>query len=142
MDFPTLGAKPNGKTVLIWGGSSSVGSTSIQLAKAAGYTVATTASAHNEAYVRSLGATHFFDYGRAGVLDEIVETLRAERFAGIFDCISEEGTAKSCADVLSQLGGGVLPLTLWPPEGLPKNVDAVLGESSIGRPPGFKSNVS
>ncbi len=37
--------EPTGKTVLIWGGSTSVGSAAIQLASAAGYEVVTTASA-------------------------------------------------------------------------------------------------
>lgn len=54
LDLPTLSATPHGKTVFIWGGSSSVGSTAIQLAVGSGYTVATTASAHNHEYVRGL----------------------------------------------------------------------------------------
>jgi len=36
-----------------------------------------------------------------------------------------------CADILSQLGGGVLPLTLWAPADLPGNVNAVLGKSTV-----------
>ena len=113
-----------------------MGSTSIQLAKAAGYTVATTASARNEDYVRRLGATHFFDYAQAGVVDQMAETLRGGNFAGVFDCISEEGTVRSCAEILSRLGGGVLPLTLWAPEGLPGNIEAVQGESTMFDPNG------
>ena len=42
---PTVPAqKPNGENLLIWGGASSVGSSAIQLAVAAGYEVLTTSS--------------------------------------------------------------------------------------------------
>src|ERR1700759_5093879 len=45
--LPSLSPKPTGKTILIWGGSSSVGSSTIQLAVAAGYRVIATASEAN-----------------------------------------------------------------------------------------------
>ncbi|KAJ3041399.1 hypothetical protein HDV00_009378 [Rhizophlyctis rosea] len=48
--------------VLINGGASSVGVYAIQLAARAGYKVITTASAKNEQYLQSLGATHTIDY--------------------------------------------------------------------------------
>jgi NADPH:quinone reductase-like Zn-dependent oxidoreductase len=44
--------KPTGKTLLVWGGSTSVGSNAIQLGVAAGYEVVTTASPKNFDYVR------------------------------------------------------------------------------------------
>jgi NADPH:quinone reductase-like Zn-dependent oxidoreductase len=45
LQFPTEPPqKPTGKMLLIWGGSSSVGSNAIQLAVAAGYEVITTAT--------------------------------------------------------------------------------------------------
>jgi NADPH:quinone reductase-like Zn-dependent oxidoreductase len=51
LPFPALDPVPSGKTVLIWGGSSSCGSSSIQLAVAAGYKVAATAGKANQEYV-------------------------------------------------------------------------------------------
>jgi NADPH:quinone reductase-like Zn-dependent oxidoreductase len=48
--------KPTSKTLLVWGGSTSVGSNAIQLAVAAGYEVFTTASPKNFDYVKKLGA--------------------------------------------------------------------------------------
>ena len=115
-------------TVLIWGGSSSMGSTAIQLAVAAGYKVITTASPHNFAYVKSLGASEVFDHSTVDT-KEIVRALSEQTFAGVFDCIGEESTTRSCATILSQLGGGVLPTVLMPPTGLPENVNAILGRS-------------
>jgi NADPH:quinone reductase-like Zn-dependent oxidoreductase len=52
---PSANAEPTGETVLVWGGSTSVGSNAIQLAAAAGYEAITTASPRNFSYVRSLG---------------------------------------------------------------------------------------
>ncbi len=125
LDAPTMSHKSTGKTILVWGGSSSVGSTAIQLASAAGVTVATTASSHNHDYVKSMGAMHVFDHTKSSVVDDIVSALKGSTFAGAFDAISEEKTIKSSAEVASQLGGGVVATTLPPPEtGLPENVEA------------------
>ncbi len=51
-----------GQTVLIHGGSGGVGSVAIQLAKARGARVITTASAHNHDFVRSLGTDIAVDH--------------------------------------------------------------------------------
>ena len=59
---PTIPSKPSGKTVLVWGGSTSVGCNAIQLAVAAGYEVVTTCSTKNFALCTQLGASHCFDY--------------------------------------------------------------------------------
>jgi NADPH:quinone reductase-like Zn-dependent oxidoreductase len=52
--LPTTDPKDRGETVVVWGGSTSVGSNAIQLARHAGYRVVATASPHN------------FDYSLAG----------------------------------------------------------------------------
>lgn len=59
---PQLEPKKNGKVVLAWGASSSVGACGVQMIKAAGYEVAATASAANEAFCKDIGADYFFDY--------------------------------------------------------------------------------
>src|SRR5207247_9018002 len=51
-----------GETILIQGGAGGVAGFAIQLAKHIGATVATTASARNHDYVRSLGAERLLDY--------------------------------------------------------------------------------
>ncbi|WP_393959575.1 hypothetical protein [Priestia megaterium] len=50
------------KTILIHGGAGGVGGFGVQLAKNAGKTVFSTASAHNHEYVKSLGADYVIDY--------------------------------------------------------------------------------
>lgn len=79
--------KPNGKAILVWGGSSSVGTCGIQAAKSAGYEVATTASAHNLDYCRSTGADHAFDYKTESVVEDVVKALKGKEFAGAFAAV-------------------------------------------------------
>jgi NADPH:quinone reductase-like Zn-dependent oxidoreductase len=80
--LPTAPSEPTGETVLVWGGSTSVGSNAIQLAVAAGYQVFTTASPRNFGYVRSLGAAQVFDYNSPDVVPTIVAALKGRAFAG------------------------------------------------------------
>jgi NADPH:quinone reductase-like Zn-dependent oxidoreductase len=53
-----------GQTILVQGGAGGVAGFAIQLAKHIGATVITTASAGNQAYVRSLGADQAIDYNK------------------------------------------------------------------------------
>lgn len=69
-------ARPS-KTVLIWGGSTSVGSNAIQLAVAAGYKVITTCSPRNFPLVTSLGASYTFDYSSPTVISDILALINA-----------------------------------------------------------------
>lgn len=63
LQLPTIPAHdPSNKTLLVWGGASSVGSNAVQLAVVAGYKVVATASSKNFKYVKKLGASHAFDY--------------------------------------------------------------------------------
>jgi NADPH:quinone reductase-like Zn-dependent oxidoreductase len=70
-----------GETVLIHGGTSGIGLTTIQLAKAFGATVFTTAgSAEKVAFCTSMGADHAFDYK---VQDFVPEVLRITGKRGV-----------------------------------------------------------
>ena len=94
---------PNGKTVLIWGGSTSVGSCAIQLAVAAGYEVVTTASPRNFDYVRGLGASLVFDYHDPKVVASMVTSLRNREMAGALAIAA--GSGALCIDVVSRCQG-------------------------------------
>ena len=72
---PSAKPEPAGRTLLVWGGSSSVGSNAIQLAVAAGYEVIATASPRNFGYVTNLGASRVFDYNSPEVVADIVAAL-------------------------------------------------------------------
>ena len=83
LPLPILDAPDRGETVLVWGGSSCVGSNAIQLARCAGYRVITTASPHNFDYVRSIGAAAAIDYHSSTAVNELVEALADTPLAGI-----------------------------------------------------------
>ncbi|KAG8165299.1 hypothetical protein KVR01_005574 [Diaporthe batatas] len=105
------GAKGAGKkkeTVLLWGGSSSVGSSVVQLAVAAGYDVIATASPSNYDYVKSLGAELVVDYHNPDIVPILAGLLRASgtRLAGAYDAIGSDATVRASAAVVSALGGG------------------------------------
>jgi NADPH:quinone reductase-like Zn-dependent oxidoreductase len=80
--LPTMEAPERAETVLVWGGSTSVGSNAIQLARCAGYRVVTTASPRNFDYVRSLGAAAAVDYHGRTAVDEAVAAIGAGPLAG------------------------------------------------------------
>jgi NADPH:quinone reductase-like Zn-dependent oxidoreductase len=124
--LPSLSPKPTGKSILIWGGSSSVGSSAIQLAIAAGLHVITTASTSNFDYVKSLGAFDVYDYRSSEVVNHVKKVLKQGDY--VFDCISTLETQEACADILSAIGGGILPIVLWPQANFPDNVKATLGK--------------
>ncbi|CAF4914497.1 unnamed protein product, partial [Rotaria sp. Silwood1] len=85
------------KAILVWGGSTSVGQYAIQLAKAAGCFVITTASPARHAYLKELGADICFDYKNSNVVSQIKE-VASNNLAYAIDCISENGsTAQVCA---------------------------------------------
>lgn len=68
-----VGALQAGKTVLINGGAGGVGSIGIQIARAMGARVATTCSARNIEYVKSLGAECAIDYNASNVVEAVQE---------------------------------------------------------------------
>lgn len=84
LPHPSLHPASTGKSVLIWGGSSAVGSNAIQLAKAAGMHVVTTCSSSSFDYVKSLGADQAFDYKSSSVTDDVAAELDKGTCAGIY----------------------------------------------------------
>lgn len=130
LDLPSTSPTPKGQTVLIWGGSTSVGSNAIQLAVAAGYEVITTASPHNFDYCKRLGASQVFDYNSATVEDELVAAFKGKTTAGAVANggvvpASYPGIVEACAAVVLSTGGKkVLPLTMVPSFPVPEGVEA------------------
>jgi len=103
LDYPSAAPSPNGKTVLIWGGSTSVGSNAIQLAVAAGYEVVTTASPRNFAYVRSLGASQVFDYKAKTVVEAVIQALQGKTVVGALAIGAT--SAPACVEIVGRCKG-------------------------------------
>ncbi|KAK0119375.1 hypothetical protein ONS95_010826 [Cadophora gregata] len=93
-------------TLLVWGCSSSVGSSVVQLAHAAGYSLITTASRSNFAYCESLGADHVLDYHNDNIVEQIISLLKDKNVVGAYDAIGSETTVHQSAAILHALGGG------------------------------------
>lgn len=66
------------QAILIWGGSSSVGSLAVQSAKMMGFTVYATAGAQNLEYVKTLRADAVFDYKSSGVVSQIADKAKED----------------------------------------------------------------
>ncbi|GAB7333468.1 hypothetical protein MBLNU13_g05064t1 [Cladosporium sp. NU13] len=119
LDLPPVdgSAASNGKVVVIWGGSSVVGSCAIQMAHLAGYTVIATSSELNFEHCRSLGAEHVFDYKSSSVVDDIVAACKAtgKECAGAFVAYYNDNSTISCSKIVSQLGGSKVVGTVVPP---------------------------
>jgi NADPH:quinone reductase-like Zn-dependent oxidoreductase len=101
--LPACPAEPTGETVLVWGGSTSVGSNAIQLAVAAGYEVITTASPRNFEYVKGLGASQVFDYRSGTVVADVIAALQGRYLAGAIAIGT--GSAPCCLNIVHAAEG-------------------------------------
>ncbi len=112
LHHPSLSPHQTGETVLVWGGSSSVGCNAIQLAVAAGYDCVTTASPRNRQFLTDLGASHVFDHADPGVIEAIVEALRGKTLAG---ALHATGDMLASFAVVSRCRGRKFVSTTLPP---------------------------
>jgi NADPH:quinone reductase-like Zn-dependent oxidoreductase len=122
--YPTLTPQPTDETILVWGGSSSVGCNAIQLAVAAGYRCITTASPSNMKLVEQLGASAVFDYSDPEVVELVICAIEGKAFAG---ALHATGNMHQCFDAVSRSGGRkFVSTTLSAPENRPAGVETKL----------------
>lgn len=95
--------KATGETVIIWGGSTSVGCNAIQLAVAAGYEVFSTASPRNHEMLRKLGATKVWDYNSNTVDEHMVSALKGKKLVGAISIGA--GAADKCISIVDKCQG-------------------------------------
>jgi NADPH:quinone reductase-like Zn-dependent oxidoreductase len=139
LELPTVPARPStDKTVLVWGGASSVGCSAIQLAVASGYEVITVASPKNFDLLKKLGAAEVFDYHAADIIDQVVGAFAGKSCAGGLAIVP--GSLAPVAEVLSRIEGAkfVSNISVQPanlPEGIRSNVvfGGTLRENKVGR---------
>lgn len=135
LDYPSLDPKPQGQAILVWGGSSSVGSNVIQLAANAGYEVIATASKHNFDHVRKLGATAVFDYHEPTIIEDLVAALNGKTLKGAFDAVGLPETTVPLAKALLQTEGAKkLVSVLGPPADLPEGIAFKMAWAIVGSP--------
>ncbi|KXG46743.1 Polyketide synthase, enoylreductase [Penicillium griseofulvum] len=129
---PGISAQVQGKRILIYGGTSSLGSLSVQYLTQAGYDVITTTSPRHKDFVSRLGASRVIDHTQA-----FETTVKALVAAGpydiVVDAISNSETIKIAGEVLAAQGGGKI-YALQPafgPETLPAGVTRKFGSWSL-----------
>lgn len=109
LPFPsTTPASPKSEAVFIYAGATSAGLYHIEIAKAAGYTVVTTASPRSFDLVKRYGADAVFDYKSPTVAADIIKEYPGLTKA--VDCFSEGNSTSICAEVLKPSGGKVITL--------------------------------
>lgn len=106
-----------GETVLIHGGAGGVGTIAIQIARAIGARVLTTARAGDEDFVRSLGADAVIDYASADYVDAVAELTRGAGVDVVFDTIGGDTLTRSPL-VLADLGRVVSIVDIAQPQNL------------------------
>jgi NADPH:quinone reductase-like Zn-dependent oxidoreductase len=111
------------RSILIWGGASSVGQYAIQFAKFGGLRVVTTASPKNFDLVKGLGADEVFDYRDENVVEKIRAATGNELDIAI-DTISEGKTPEQVAGSIGDKGGKVA--VILPCESPRPDVKAIL----------------
>lgn len=84
-----------GETILIHGGAGGVGAIAIQVAKAIGARVITTARAGNHDFVRSLGADDAIDYTTADYVEEVSRLTGGQGVNVVFDTIGGDTLTRS-----------------------------------------------
>ncbi|MEY4969796.1 MAG: hypothetical protein RLZZ277_27 [Actinomycetota bacterium] len=104
--FQDAALQPDQK-VLIHGGSGGLGATAIQVAKALNLTVATTCSARNVDFVKSLGADEVVDYNSANFEDIL------NGFDLVIDTVGGKNLSKSMKVLKT---GGLLVSLVGPPD--------------------------
>lgn len=139
LEYPTLTPTQSGKTLVVYGASSSVGALVVQLAVASGVYVIAVASEHNHAFCKSLGASETYDYKSSSAIDDIHKAIKASEprnFIGVYDAISNADSYKITVPVLEKVGAGNLAVTLPGPEKVPDAVKVgnVFGVGEVTHP--------
>ena len=120
-----------GKTLVVWGASTSVGCNAVQLAVASGYEVFATAGAKNFNFVKGLGVSEVWDYRSPTTPAEIIAALKGKTCAGALSvghvttpehAVSAED---ACLEIVHQSHGHkFVAMALRVPEKLPEGVTA------------------
>lgn len=130
--FPSLSPPSSKKIVMIYGGSTSVGSSAIQLAKAAGAQVIAVASESNWDYCRALGADHLLDYKKQGWVDQAISLVSTTGLTGIFDTISKPSSLEPISKIVASVSAPVpIATTIPAPAELNLKSDNVFGANIV-----------
>ncbi|RJE27120.1 Zinc-binding dehydrogenase [Aspergillus sclerotialis] len=100
-DAPLEGEIP---PVLVYGGSTSTGTASLQILRASGYKPVTTCSPHNFALVKEYGAEEAFDYNSPTCAADIKAYTKG-RLRHVLDIITDLPSQAICYETFGRVGG-------------------------------------
>ena len=110
--------------ILIYGAGSTSGQYAIQLLKLAGYkNILATASSKHHGHLRTLGATHTFDYSSANLMRD-VKAAAGGKVSLILDCVTAEGTLAKTSQIISSDGTIALLLPIKQGDNVTGHLDA------------------
>ncbi|KAF5026507.1 hypothetical protein F66182_1367 [Fusarium sp. NRRL 66182] len=125
LERPVPGSQPQarGKRMLIYGGTSSIGSLAVQYLTQAGYQVVTTTSPQHQGFVSKLGAIRVINH-RQSFEDTLRDLVAAGPYDMVLDTISTADTVKLNAQVVAAQGGDSVYALQPPfaPETLPAGI--------------------
>lgn len=105
------------QTILIHGGAGGVGIPTIQIAKAMGATVYTTARTVHHEFLKGLGADHVIDYEKENYIDAILKLTDNNGVDVVIDTLGGD-TLSDSGKVLSQMGQVVTLVDIEKPQNL------------------------
>jgi NADPH:quinone reductase-like Zn-dependent oxidoreductase len=127
--------KKHDEFVLVWGGSSSVGSCATQLIRNAGYRVVAVCSAKNFEYCTGLGAEKCFDYSSPTVIQDVIEFLADKTLLGAVDAIGR-GTLENCIPIAKEVPGSKKVTTVVPGQNrVHEGVEVVVAKADVKNNP-------
>lgn len=135
LEPPSLDPTPKGETLLIWSGSSSVGTNAIQLAVASGYEVITTSSPKNFEYCKSLGASEVFDYRSPTLVADVVAAFQGKKCRGALAI--QRGAEVTVFEIMGKVEGHKFISCAMPivPDQVPQGLSAkFINASSVAAP--------
>jgi NADPH:quinone reductase-like Zn-dependent oxidoreductase len=90
--------------VLVYGGSTTMGTMAIQMLKLSGLTPIATCSPRNFALVKSFGAEQTFDYSQPGCAADI-KSFTKNSLKYVLDCITDAESIQLCYAAIGRAGG-------------------------------------
>ncbi|MCJ1261271.1 hypothetical protein MMC22_001135 [Lobaria immixta] len=120
--------------VLVYAGSTSVGTMAIQLLRLCGHTPITTCSPKNFDLVKSYGAEAVFDY-RSPTCAQDIKSYTRNTLQHVLDPLTEAKTQKLCYECIGRAGGKYVALEMWQEKNHTRptvEIEFVMGSAIIG----------
>jgi len=131
--------------LLVYGASSSVSQSVLQLAKLAGFRIVATASQRNHELVKSLGAEYVFEYRDIDQCIKSIKSVVGDDLRYAHDSICQGDSTRIVLDCISSKGGKVACTIPVPPEKVNRK-DVEMGNIDVfavaGREYSFMGNTS